>query len=119
MSPSFTTSTITESRYFDLPRFFLFCCKWRLKPAVRKNIFRWNCSFLSSFQKCKHSKSEAIFMFCVVIDLCKKLYLLERLRSNMESSMIKTFARSSESNGNMASLMILAESIVVKRIQLI
>ena len=33
--------------------------------------------------------------------------------------MIKTFARSSESNGNMASLMILAESIVVKRIQLI
>ena len=24
MSPSFTTSTITESRYFDLPRLFLF-----------------------------------------------------------------------------------------------
>ncbi len=32
--------------------------------------------------------------------------LLERLRSNMESSMIDTFARSSEAKGTIASLMI-------------
>lgn len=44
---------------------------------------------------------------------------MERLRSNMESSMIRTLARSSESSGIIASLMIWAESIVVKRIQLI
>ncbi len=44
---------------------------------------------------------------------------LERFLSNMESSMIKTLARSSESKGVMASLIILLERTVVKRIQLI
>lgn len=44
---------------------------------------------------------------------------LKRLRSNMESSIIRTLAWSSESSGIMASLMILEERIVVKRIQLI
>ena len=73
---------------------------WRWKPAVKKNIFCWNCSFFSSFQKCKHG-------------------MVERLRSNMESSIIRTLARSSESSGRIALFMILDASIVVKRIQLI
>ena len=44
---------------------------------------------------------------------------LERFLSNMESSTIKTLARSSKSSGTMASLMIRLERTVVKRIQLI
>ena len=57
---------------------FVFC---RKKNAV----YRQKCTPIWP-SKSKHSKSEAIFMFCVVIDLCKKLYFLEWLRSNMESS---------------------------------
>ncbi len=43
----------------------------------------------------------------------------ERLRSNIELSMINTLARSCESSGRIASLMILPARMVVKRIQLI
>ena len=76
-----TTPRITESvcmmrRTFltsalDMPEImsyiFVFC---RKKNAV----YRQKCTPIWP-SKSKHSKSEAIFMFCVVIDLCKKLYL--------------------------------------------
>ncbi len=69
---------------------------------------------LQKLAKIIHWKERKLFVFLSR----RSSTMLERLRSNMESSIIKTLARSSESKGRMASLMIREERIVVKRIQL-
>ena len=52
-----------------------FIKKRQLAFCRKKNaVYRQKCTPIWP-SKSKHSKSEAIFMFCVVIDLCKKLYL--------------------------------------------
>ena len=90
---------------------FVFC---RKKNAV----YRQKCTPIWP-SKSKHSKSEAIFMFCVVIDLCKKLYLFRTVTFKHGIVNNKNIARSSESSGRIALFMILDASIVVKLIQLI
>ena len=45
------------------------------KVGICRDIFK-NCGPMGGiYTILKNCKSEAIFMFCVVIDLCKKLYL--------------------------------------------
>ena len=64
-------------------------------------------------------KPKRYLWFAGAYTLASSSTFLERLRSNIESSMINTFARSFESKGMTASLMIWEAGRVEKRIQLL
>ncbi len=89
-------------------------------------IFRWKKHTVNRKEstsvrpsKREHTETKFISVSGMVIYFCKKFRFFERLRSNIELSMINTLARSCESSGRIASLMILPARMVVKRIQLI
>ena len=106
---SFTASTMAESRYFDLPRLFLFCCRWRSETCLPHRSRR---TFSDFSLPCRSRHSRPFLRHggnSGRKTSCRKEHI----------SMVRTLTRPYESNGTLASLMIRDASIVVKRIQLI
>ena len=65
---------------------------WRWKPAVKKNIFCWNCSFFSSFQKCKHGMVERLRSnFCKIRSIfsSKQTHIHTSVGENQQKHVLK------------------------------